>query len=130
MSLVLAYGRSNFFSGTHKFIIFRMLGWLQYMEIISLTVISSWDASEKFPSDRGFRQNILLLYLITCSLHIELLLFSISMKSLEIQPLLVKKGLTVRQNFLLVIIPSFVDPLKKFFFPILVRELHLSSVLL
>ena len=31
-----------------------MLGWLQYMEIISLTVISSWDASEKFPSDRGF----------------------------------------------------------------------------
>ena len=31
-----------------------MLGWLQYMEIISLTVISSWDASEKVPSDRGF----------------------------------------------------------------------------
>ena len=28
MSLVLAYGRSNLFSGTHKFLIFRMLGWL------------------------------------------------------------------------------------------------------
>ena len=26
MSLVLAYGRSNVFSGTHKFLIFRMLG--------------------------------------------------------------------------------------------------------
>ena len=54
MSLVLAYGRSNVFSGTHKFLIFRVLGWLLYTEIISLTVISSWDASEEFPGDKGF----------------------------------------------------------------------------
>ena len=54
MSLVLAYGRSNAFFGTHTFFIFRMLGWLLYIEIISLTVTSSWDASEEFPSDKGF----------------------------------------------------------------------------
>ena len=54
MSLVLAYGRSNVFSGTHKFLIFRMLGWLLYTETISLTVISSWNGSEEFPSDKGF----------------------------------------------------------------------------
>ena len=41
MSLVLAYGRSNLFSRTHKILIFRMLGWLLYTEIISLTGISS-----------------------------------------------------------------------------------------
>ena len=41
ISLVLAYGRSNLFSGTHKFLIFRMLGWLLYTEITSLTVITS-----------------------------------------------------------------------------------------
>ena len=45
ISLVLAYGISNLFLGAHKFFIFRMVGWLLYMEIISLTVISSWDAS-------------------------------------------------------------------------------------
>ena len=54
MSLVLAYYRSNLFLGTHKFLIFQMLGWLLYTEIISLTVISFWDASEEFPSDKGF----------------------------------------------------------------------------
>ena len=54
ISLVLAYGRSNLFSGTHKFLIFRMLGWLLYTETISLTVISSWNGSEEFPSDKGF----------------------------------------------------------------------------
>ena len=45
ISLVLAYGISNLFSGAQKFFIFWMVGWLLYMEIISLTVISSWDAS-------------------------------------------------------------------------------------
>ena len=54
ISLVLAYGRSNLFSGTHRFLIFRMLGWLLYTETISLTVILFWDASEEFPSDKGF----------------------------------------------------------------------------
>ena len=43
------------------------------------------------------------------------------MKSLEIQPLFVKKGLTVRQTFLFVIIP---------FFAFLLKELHLFSVFL
>ena len=52
------------------------------------------------------------------------------MKSLEIQPLFVKKGYTVRQNFLLVIIPSFVASLKKSLFAFLVKELHLFLVLL
>ena len=52
------------------------------------------------------------------------------MESLEIQPLLVKKGLTVRQNFLLVIFPSFVVSLKKSLFAFLVKELHLFLVLL
>ena len=54
ISLVFAYGRSNLFSGIHEFLIFRMLGELLYTEIIYLTVISSWDASEEFPSDKGF----------------------------------------------------------------------------
>ena len=53
MSLVLAHGRSNLFSGTHKFSIFRMLGRVLYTEIISSTVISSYDASEEFPSDKS-----------------------------------------------------------------------------
>ena len=52
------------------------------------------------------------------------------MKSLEIQPLFVKKGYTVRQNFLLVIIPSFVASLKKSLFAFLVKELHLYLVFL
>ena len=52
------------------------------------------------------------------------------MKSLETQPLFVKKGYTVRQNFLLVIIPSFVAHLKKSLFAFLVKELHLYLVFL
>lgn len=41
ISPVLAYGTSNLFSGTQKFFIFRMLGWLLYTGITSLTVITS-----------------------------------------------------------------------------------------
>ena len=52
------------------------------------------------------------------------------MKLLEIQPLLVKKGLTVRQKILLVIIPSFVASLKKPLFAFLVKELHFLLILL
>ena len=44
---MLAYGRSNVFSRTHKVLIFRMLGRLICMKIISLTIIWSWDASEE-----------------------------------------------------------------------------------
>ena len=53
ISPVLAYGRSNLFSGTHKFLIFRILEWLLYTGITSLTVITSWDASGEFPCDKG-----------------------------------------------------------------------------
>ena len=52
------------------------------------------------------------------------------MKPLEIKSLLVKKGLTVRQNFLLAIIPSFVASLKKSQCAFLVKELHLFLVVL
>ena len=52
------------------------------------------------------------------------------MKSLEVQSLLVQKGLMECQNFLLVIIPSFVASLKKSLFAFLGRELHLFLVLL
>ena len=52
------------------------------------------------------------------------------MKSLEVQSLLVQKGLIACQNFLLVIIPSFVASLKKSLFAFLGRELHLFLVLL
>ena len=52
------------------------------------------------------------------------------MKSLEIQPLLVTKGLTVWQKNLLVIIPSFMASLKKSLFAFLLEELHLFLVLL
>ena len=52
------------------------------------------------------------------------------MKSLQIQPLLFTKGLTVRQKFLLIIIPSFVASLKNSLFAFLVKELHLVLVLL
>ena len=51
------------------------------------------------------------------------------MNSLEIQPILVKKSLTVRQNFLLVIIPYFVASLKKSILTFLVKELHLFLLL-
>ena len=51
------------------------------------------------------------------------------MNSLEIQPILVIKGLTVRQNFLLVIIPYFVASLKKSILTFLVKELHLFLLL-
>ena len=37
--------------------------WLRYTEIISLTVISSWDASDEFPCDKVFCQRTFLLYL-------------------------------------------------------------------
>ena len=66
----------------------------------------------------------------SCLLHIRLPSFYISMKSLEIQPLIVKKDLTVCQSFLLAIIPSFVASLKKYIFAFLVKELHLFLVLL
>ena len=33
ISLVLVYGRSSLSSGTHKFLIFWMLGWLLHTEI-------------------------------------------------------------------------------------------------
>ena len=49
------------------------------------------------------------------------------MKTLEILPLLVKNYLTVRQNFLLVIIPSFVASLDKFLFAFLMKEFVLGS---
>ena len=52
------------------------------------------------------------------------------MKSLEIQALFVKKGLTVRQIFLFVIIPFFVACLKKCLFTFLVKELHLFLIFL
>ena len=52
------------------------------------------------------------------------------MKSLERQPILVEKGLTVRQNFLFVIIPSFVAYLKKSPLTFSFKELHLFLVLL
>ena len=52
------------------------------------------------------------------------------MKSLEMEPLIVKKDLTVCQSFLLAIIPSFVSSLKKYIFAFLVKELHLFLVLL
>ena len=51
------------------------------------------------------------------------------MKS-EIQSLFVKRGLTARQIFLLVMILSFVASLKKSLFAFLVKELHLFLVLL
>ena len=54
INVACVYGSSNLFSGTHKFLIFRILGWLLYTEILSLTLISSWHASEEFPSDKGF----------------------------------------------------------------------------
>ena len=41
------------------------------------------------------------------------------------QPLLVKKGLTVLQNYLLDILMFFVASLEKIFFAFLVNELHL-----
>ena len=59
MALVLGYDRSNLFSGTHKFLIFRMLRWLLYAGKISLTVISSWDVPEEFPIDKGFHGSYL-----------------------------------------------------------------------
>ena len=43
----------TYFQG-HKFLIVRMLGRVLYTEIISPTVISSYDASEEFPSDKSF----------------------------------------------------------------------------
>ena len=52
------------------------------------------------------------------------------MKSSEIQPLIVKKDLTVCQSFLLAVIPSFVASLNKYIFAFLVKELHLFLVLL
>ena len=52
------------------------------------------------------------------------------MKSLERQPILVEKGLTVSQNFLFVIIPSFVAYLKKSPLTFSFKELHLFLVLL
>ena len=39
MSLLLACGRSNLFPGIHNFLIFWMLRWLLYTEIVSLTII-------------------------------------------------------------------------------------------
>ena len=46
---------------------------------------------------------------------------------MEILSLLVKNYLTVRQNFLLVIIPSFVASFNNFLFAFLVKELHFFS---
>ena len=66
----------------------------------------------------------------SCSLHIRLPSFSIRMKSLERQPILVEKGLTVSQKFLFVIIPSFVAYLKKSPLTFSFKELHLFLVLL
>ena len=43
----------TYFQG-HKFLIVRMLGRVLYTEIISPTVIPSYDASEEFPSDKSF----------------------------------------------------------------------------
>ena len=52
------------------------------------------------------------------------------MKSLEIQPLFVKKRFNSTPNFFFVKIPSFVALLKKSLFAFLVKELHLFLVLL
>ena len=52
MLLALPYDRSNLLR-KHKFWIFWMAEWLPYMQI-SLAIISSWDASEEFRSDKGF----------------------------------------------------------------------------
>ena len=107
MSLVLAYGRYLFSETHNKFLIFSMLGWLLYTKIISLNChfilrclwrISLWQGF--------FCQTIFLLhsYSSSCSLLIRLLSFFIPMNSMEIEPPLVKEGLTVHQNCLLAII--------------------------
>ena len=68
--LVLAFGRSNLFLGTQKFSIFGMLGCSPCTEIIYLTAISFWNASEEFLNDKGFLPDDFLTFLLyLCNVH-------------------------------------------------------------
>ena len=48
---------------------FSKARWLLYTEIVSLTFISSWDASKEFLSDKGFSQGDVSTIFISCSLN-------------------------------------------------------------
>ena len=111
-----------------------MLGCLLYADIISITVFSSSEAFIQFPRDEGFFPEDISTMFMSFSLKISPSSFSLPMsspsfsiliKSSEIKPLLVQKGLTVPQNLLFVIIPFLVASLKYIFFAFLVNELQM-----
>ena len=109
ISLAVGFGRSNLLSVLKTLSTFWILGWLRYADIISLMVSSSWEAFKQSLIDESFfpgeflyvSQFWLKSSTSSFSLLIRTPLFSTLIKSFEIQPFLVKKGLTVFQNFLL-----------------------------
>ena len=98
------------------------------------TVISSWEAFKQSPNDEDFfpeefSNTFLWFGLKSSTSSFSLLIrspsFSTLIKSFEL--LFVKKSLTLLQNFLFDIIPSFVAYLKKIFFAFLTNKLHLGQ---